>query len=68
MADGFATFGVVHDAFKFMLSYLLVTVHANKKVYIRERQLGLAKLQRVAEETPKYTPLVGQKKLVKAYP
>jgi hypothetical protein len=68
MADGFATFGVIHDAFEFMLLYLLVTIHANEEVHVREGQFGLTKLQRMAEGTPKRTPLVGQKELVKAYP
>jgi hypothetical protein len=45
MADSFATFCVFHDAFEFMLLYLLVIVHANKEIHVRKRQFGLAKLQ-----------------------
>jgi hypothetical protein len=44
MADGFATFCVVHDAFEFMVFHLLIIVHANKEIHVRKRQLGLAKL------------------------
>jgi len=45
MADGFTTFCVLHDTFEFMLPYLLVTIHANEEVHVRESQLGLAELQ-----------------------
>jgi hypothetical protein len=45
MADSFTAFCVLHDTFEFMLLYQLVGAHANEEVHVRERQLGLAKLQ-----------------------
>jgi hypothetical protein len=45
MADGFTAFCVIQYAFEFMLFYLLVAAHSNDQVYVRERQLGLSKLQ-----------------------
>lgn len=45
MTDGFTTLCVLHDALEFMLLYLLVAIHANEEVHVRESQFGLAKLQ-----------------------
>ena len=44
MADGFAAFSVIHNAFEFMFFNLLVAAHSDEQVHVRERQLGLSKL------------------------
>jgi hypothetical protein len=36
MADGFTAFYVIHNAFEFMLFYLLVAAHPNEQVHVRE--------------------------------
>ena len=36
MAGSFAAFCVIHDAFKFMLLYLLVAAHSDEQVHVRE--------------------------------
>jgi hypothetical protein len=45
MADRLAAFCVSHNTPEFMLFYLLVAVHTDNKVHVRERQLSLAKVQ-----------------------
>jgi hypothetical protein len=45
MTDRLAAFCVSHDTLEFMSFYLLIAVHTNEKVHVRERQLSLAKLQ-----------------------
>ena len=45
MADGFTAFCVIHNTFELMIFNLLVAAHSDEQEHVRERQLGLSKLQ-----------------------